>query len=283
VPETRDLTTRYAAGFGIAAMIWIASALVDLPARYWFWAVALIVDFGTPWLARTHTLEFPPDPTHFPERFGLFTIILLGEFVVSVMRGIESQEYWSFQAASAAFASMAFAFVIWWWYFDVARNADERRIHSQRQAVLFQIWNYAHLPLFLGIGVGGVGFRRAISLQADSRLSASESWILTSAVAMLMIALISMSATSEAAQRRRSSGKSLFLQYFVAVLIAGFGWLGPPMPQAAFIAVLLISAGLQAMLTSREVAIPKVLAWNDLDSCDAKRTADMEDVALDKT
>src|SRR5437899_5473757 len=28
---------------------------------------------------------------HFPERFGLLTIILLGEFVASVMRGIESQ------------------------------------------------------------------------------------------------------------------------------------------------------------------------------------------------
>lgn len=248
VPKTRDLTTRYAIGFGMAAMIWMASALVEVPARYWLWAVALIVDFGTPWLARTHALEFPPDPTHFPERFGLFTIILLGEFVVSTMHGIESQEYWSFPAVSTALASMAFAFVLWWWYFEVARNADQRRIDSKRQAALFQIWNYAHLPLFLGIGIAGVGFRRAISLETDSRLSTSESWILTSAVAMLMVALISMGATSDAAQKRGGLSNHLWPQYFITALVAGFGWLGPLMPRTAFVAVLLIAAGLQAML-----------------------------------
>src|SRR5262249_14681794 len=126
VPATRALATRYAAGFGVAAAFWIASAFLDTPEGYWVWAVALIVDFATPWLANRHSMRFPPDATHFPERFGLFTIILLGEFVAAVMRGIESQEYWSFSAAATAFSSMAFAFVLRWWYFDVAQSAAAR-------------------------------------------------------------------------------------------------------------------------------------------------------------
>ena len=35
VPETRALTTRYAIGFGTAALLWLLSALTDPPVRYW--------------------------------------------------------------------------------------------------------------------------------------------------------------------------------------------------------------------------------------------------------
>ena len=112
-----------------------------------------------------HSVKFPPDAAHFPERFGLFTLILLGEFVSCVMRGIESQESWSLPLASTAFASMAFAFALRWWYFDGAQSAAERHVKSKRQAVLFRLWNYARFPLSLGIGIAGVGFQRVIALR----------------------------------------------------------------------------------------------------------------------
>ena len=200
--ETRGLTTRFAAGYSIAAMFWIASAVSPLPARYVVWAIALIADLATPWFARKHSLRHPPDAAHYPERFGLFTIILLGEFVAAVMRGIESQEYWSLAAASTAFTSMAFGFAIWWWYFDGARSSAERHLKTRRQAALFHVWNYAHLPLFLGIGVAGAGFHHAISVQPGSPLAHSECRVLCAAVALLMSALIVIGATTEAPKAR---------------------------------------------------------------------------------
>jgi len=134
IPEPRELTIRYAIGFGFAAAIWIASALAPVPQRYWLWTTALIVDFTVPWLAAKHSVNFPPDAAHFPERFGLFTIILLGEFVASVMRGIESQKTWSVAAASTAFTSMAFAFALWCGISRAPRappNATSRRKGKQ--------------------------------------------------------------------------------------------------------------------------------------------------------
>ncbi|MEO8129386.1 MAG: low temperature requirement protein A [Bryobacteraceae bacterium] len=202
VSETRALTSRYALGFGFAAAIWLLSALTDPPLRYWLWTAALLIDFATPWLAVNHSVKFPPDAVHFPERFGLFTLILLGEFVACVMRGIESQETWSPALASTAFASMAFAFAVRWWYFDGAQSSAERHVKSRRQARLFRLWNYAHFPLSLGIGIAGVGFERAIALQPGQNLNPTETWILCSAVALLMLALIAITATSEAAQKR---------------------------------------------------------------------------------
>jgi low temperature requirement protein LtrA len=154
IPQTRELTTRFAAGFGIAAAIWIASALTEAPLRYWLWALALSIDFVTPWLAEKHGLDAPPHAEHFPERFGLFTIILLGEFVTEVMRGIASHEYWSPSAAITAFAGIAFVFSLWWWYFDRADGAGERHIRSRKEQRIFNLWNYSHLPLFISIGAG---------------------------------------------------------------------------------------------------------------------------------
>lgn len=222
--ETRGLTTQFAAGYAIAAVFWIASAVSPLPARYVFWAIALMIDLATPWFARKHTLRYPPDAAHYPERFGLFTIILLGEFVASVMRGIESQENWSLVAASTAFTGMTFGFAIWWWYFDGARSSAERHVRTKREAVLFHVWNYAHLPLFLGIGVAGAGFHHAISVQPGTPLAHSEGPVLCGAVALTMSALIAIGATTEAPRRR------LILQTAVFLLVVGLGLIASTIP-----------------------------------------------------
>jgi len=220
VPETRPLTTRYAAGFGIAALLWLASAFLEVPERYWVWGLALAIDFATPWLAASHSLRFPPDATHFPERFGLFTIILLGEFVAAVMRGIESQEDWTFGAAGTAFSAMAFAFLLRWWYFDVARRAEERHGRSRREAAWFQVWHYAHLPMFLGIAIAGTGFEKAISLRVTERLDYAANAVVCVAVAVLMGALVAIGAAS---QRGRHMARNCALVVPCLVLAASAG------------------------------------------------------------
>jgi Bacterial low temperature requirement A protein (LtrA) len=78
------------------------------------------------------------------------TLILLGETVVAVMQGMESQEDWTPAAATCAFLGMSISFVVWWWYFDGASGAAEHPVHSKRDAVRFHIWSYAHVPLYLG-------------------------------------------------------------------------------------------------------------------------------------
>ncbi len=256
VAETRALTTRYAAGIGIAAVLWMSSAFLDAPERYWVWGVALAVDFATPWMAGHHTMQFPPDAAHFPERFGLFTIILLGEFVAAVMRGIESQEYWSLAAATTAFSGMAFAFTIWWWYFDAAQSAAERHIRSKRQARLFQIWHYAHLPLFLGIGVTGVGFERLIG----EGLAGRQATIVCVAVAMLMMALVAIGATS-AGKQQRGTLRPLFTQTVLSLGIPGVGIWVAGLHRVALAVGLVAGCGVAGMAAykQRESGMPHEL------------------------
>lgn len=219
VPEARPLTTTYLAGHGAAAVLWLLSAFVPAPGRYWLWALAFAIDLGTPWLAVRHSAAAPIDAAHLPERFGLFTLILLGESVVAVMQGMESQEDWTPAAAVAAFVGMGISFLIWWWYFDGV--SAEQQVRTRRDAVRFHVWSYAHFPLYLGIVVAGVGVQRSVTAASRFSLSAVESTILATAVAAVMLAMTIIAATSASRNSKRSGATIPHLALTVVTLTIG--------------------------------------------------------------
>jgi low temperature requirement protein LtrA len=112
-----------------------------------------------------------------------------------VMAGMGHQEAWSLAAASAAILGMALIFTIWWWYFDGVEAAAERRVATMGDAVRFQVWSYAHLPLYLGIAVTGVGVEHVITSATMAPLAPGEARILCGAAATVMIAMTIIGAT----------------------------------------------------------------------------------------
>jgi low temperature requirement protein LtrA len=204
VHEARALVRAYVTGHGLAAALWLFSALTPAPARYWVWALAFTIDLGTPWIALRHSAAVPPDASHLPERFGLFTLILLGESVIAVMHGIEHQEYWSLPAAASAFGGMAVAFGIWWWYFDVARATAAQPIRCSRDAVRLHVWSYAHLPFYVGLVVAFVGIQLIVSVVPEPALEPLQVGILAGALAVAALSLSILAATTEARTARLS-------------------------------------------------------------------------------
>jgi low temperature requirement protein LtrA len=202
----RPLTIRYVVGHGSAAVLWLASALVPAPARFWIWGLAFAIDLGTPWLALPHSVRVPPDAAHLPERFGLFTLILLGESVVAVMRGMESQEDWTPAAATCAFAGMTILFLIWWWYFDGASGASEQPVRTRQDAIRFHLWSYAHFPLALGIVTVGVGIQRIVTAACRTPLPQSDAAILALAAGCVMAALGAIAACAPRRSHQRLRG-----------------------------------------------------------------------------
>ena len=189
VAEARQLATWYLVGHGIAAALWLTSALVPTPLRYVLWALAFAIDLGTPWLAVRESVAVPPDAAHLPERFGLFTLILLGESVIAVMHGIEHQEYWSVVAATTAFSGMGIAFAIWWWYFDAGRATAERPVRCHADAVRLHLWSYAHLPLYIGLVVAFVGIQLIVSVAPEPALNGRQLALLAGALGLVVISL----------------------------------------------------------------------------------------------
>lgn len=248
--ESRQLTTSFAIGFGAAAVCWLVSAVLPPPARYWLWAIALAIDVATP-IATAHlAVQAPPDAAHLPERYGLFTIILLGESLVAIMQGMESQEGWSVSAALSAFLGMLFAFLVWWWYFDGAHGAAERTIRSRRDARAFMVWSFAHLPLYLGIAVAGVGFEHIVKIATRGHLHGSEVLILCAAVALLMLALTTIGASSEPSHRGRERGGRTAWQYALALAPLALAPVGASLPLVALVGILTMCCSAQVVLAT---------------------------------
>lgn len=247
--DTRRLTSLYAAGTGVAAVAWAVAATMPVPARFYMWAVALIADLSTPWIAARYTHKFPPHPEYLPERFGLFTIILLGESVAAVMRGMESQETWPLSAAISAISGLGLAFGYWWWYFDGVKGAAERRINAGRGLRAFHVWTYIHFPLYLAIAVVGVGVEHVISLPAGSYLHREDSFILVLSGLLVTILLQIVGLTSEILH---NSGSWLARSYQLVLLPVAlpFAWFSAAVPGWVVLLYLSGTCGVSVVPTS---------------------------------
>ena len=190
IHSTRSLVHRHMAIIGSACLLWIAAALLPAPLRYFAWALAIATELFEPCLGSTHLRETPPDPHHLPERFGLFTIILLGEFVAAIMRGMEKQENWPPPAVLAAFASLSIGFMIWWWYFLAVDAARPRHTGTHSDVRRFQLWTAAHFALYISIVTFGVGLEHIVALPMGSAIAHTEKTIFVGAAALLATSML---------------------------------------------------------------------------------------------
>jgi low temperature requirement protein LtrA len=252
VPGARALALHYLAGHGFAALLWLASAFVPAPIRFWIWGVAFAIDLGTPWAALAHDIRTPPDAAHLPERFGLFTLILLGEAVVAVMQGMESQENWPAAAALSAFLGMTIVFLIWSWYFDASAAASEQPVRSRRDALRFHIWSYAHFPLALGIVVTGVGVQRMVTAAARQPLIFTEGVTLTGAAALVMVAMTTIAAASTTPEHSAPKRVGIHLVIAAATIACGAaGIVSTPLT-----AVVVVATASGAQLAAEVTTVP---------------------------
>jgi low temperature requirement protein LtrA len=89
----KPLLKRYIIGFSIGVVIWFISAFeTTSEIRIALWIIGLIIDFATPITTRKLQPRYAPHKSHLPERMGLFTLIVLGESIVSIVIGMTDQQ-----------------------------------------------------------------------------------------------------------------------------------------------------------------------------------------------
>jgi low temperature requirement protein LtrA len=80
----------------IGAVLWAGSLALPTPWIYFAWGVAALVDLYAPLgrRAREAASKHPTDGGHLVERFGLLTIIVLGEMFVKVLTEVSETPWW---------------------------------------------------------------------------------------------------------------------------------------------------------------------------------------------
>jgi low temperature requirement protein LtrA len=180
VPEARALTTWFLLMFSTAIVFWLASLAFPSPWKYVLWGVALCFELGAPPRAWRLIRHAPIHPSHIPERFGLLTIIVLGEAVIAVVLGTVDVE-WTPLSGASAFAGFLAAACIWWVYFEFFDTSVVGR--SVFQGMTFV---YAHYFIAVGIAALGVGVRLAILSTRPGDSYAHAGWVVAVGAALCM-------------------------------------------------------------------------------------------------
>jgi low temperature requirement protein LtrA len=157
VPAARPFIRTYLRGFGAGAALWAISILLPPPMRYVFWGTSLGLELAVPWLIwRSMHPSAAVSPSHIPERFGLFTIIVLGESISAVVRGLAGR-HWEIPAVAVASLGFGIGVCIWWIYFRHLERAIGKVKMGSGQPYM-----YSHIPLVVGVVVMGIGIELAI-------------------------------------------------------------------------------------------------------------------------
>jgi low temperature requirement protein LtrA len=189
VPAARQLTTRYSIGFSIAAGIWFASIFVPPPFRLIMWIIGLAADIGTPLLfARQLSVQFAPHVHHLPERFGSFTIIVLGISILGVVNGIADHN-WTVSSIISAGLGLSVAFSLWWVYFDTVDGSEIRALRENKQIGIYITWLYIHFPLIIGFTAFGVSIEHVVLSNQALALPSSEKWLLCISTFLCLLTL----------------------------------------------------------------------------------------------
>jgi low temperature requirement protein LtrA len=156
-PEHRTTARRYALGISVLQVAWVGMLFVP-----WLWVPGFIIlallELAVPaWAERAGMTTWHPH--HIAERYGLLTLIVLGESILAATVAIQSALA-SGEAISALapiiVGGLLIVYSMWWIYFD-------RPVHdlltSLRKAI---VWGYGHYFVYAAAAAAGAGLAVAV-------------------------------------------------------------------------------------------------------------------------
>jgi low temperature requirement protein LtrA len=162
-PAGRQTALRFAVGITLVQMGWVS--LLALP-EDWYpmgWLVLAGAELLVPVWAE-HAGSTAWHPGHIAERFGLFTIIVLGEAVLAASLAIQS----ALDAGRATpplitvvVGGLLTVFAMWWLYF-----AKPARLFLRSNRSAFP-WGYGHLVIFASAAAVGAGLAVLVDQVTD--------------------------------------------------------------------------------------------------------------------
>jgi low temperature requirement protein LtrA len=152
--ERRTTALRYVAGTALVQAGWLLRLALPDSWATWSFLVLLVAELLVPvWAERGSTATWHPH--HIAERYGLFTIIVLGECVLAATTAVQvavSEGGVSADLLVVAFGGLVLIFALWWLYF--LRPAG---VGLERRPELSFFWGYGHYGIFAGLAALGAG------------------------------------------------------------------------------------------------------------------------------
>jgi low temperature requirement protein LtrA len=152
-PPHRRPALRYAVGIAILQVFWVLLLFLPEDLRYAGFLVLAAAELAVPvWAERAAPTTW--HPRHIAERYGLFTLIVLGECVLASTLAIQSaleEDAALADLATTAAGGLLTVFGMWWLYFA---KESAQFLTSLRTAI---VWGYGHYLVFGSAAAVGAG------------------------------------------------------------------------------------------------------------------------------
>lgn len=131
--------------FLIGILISACSLFFDSWIRYVILYAGIVVDTMLPLIGRRHLVKAPIHTHHLLERFALFTLILLGESVVSIIAVLQFNN-WNLPSILFVAFTCVLVIAMWWQYFDNVEKKVSKEMQTAGQTII-----YGHLFIYLSM------------------------------------------------------------------------------------------------------------------------------------
>jgi len=195
-PEYRRPSRLFVAGTAACAVLLAATAFLPAGARVPAWGV-IDVAYLAGFSAIPITTDLPETPGFviteaLTERFGAFTIIVLGETLTGVVTGLSGRPI-SGLTLAVGLVAVVVGFGAWWTYFDFAGQ----RLPRTDRAASVQ-WILGHLPLTAAVAAMGAAMVSLVDHAHAGRTPAATAWVLCAGAAVVLGATILLAVTLQA-------------------------------------------------------------------------------------
>ncbi|HEV8274816.1 MAG TPA: low temperature requirement protein A [Streptosporangiaceae bacterium] len=238
-PEYRRPSRLFVTGTAACAAALVGTAFLPAGARIPAWGlldVVYLAGFAAAVLATPAQASGLLVTDALIERFGLLTIIVLGETVSGVVAGLAGEPVSGLTLVTGLVAVVV-GFGAWWTYFDFAGHRHPR---SEPGASLQ--WVLGHLPLTAAIAAMGAAMVSLVHHADDGRTPAATAWVLCAGAAVVLCATMLVSASLQAWQSDRGLYQPLAVTCAaVALACLGLAAARPAPLLLGFALVLLLS------------------------------------------
>jgi low temperature requirement protein LtrA len=242
-PAGRPVAIRFAIGVGLVQLGWVARLAVGPPLGLVLILVLGILELLVPVWAERAGRPTPWHPEHIGERYGLFTIIVLGECVLAVSAAVQlamAAGGLSVSLPVVALGGLLLVFALWWSYFKHPAEID--RDLSLRQAVT---WGYSHYFVFAAIAALGAGLQ--VAVDATHAVVALSPAGVALTVAIPVIVFVFAMGVRHRVSGSWLAGPSTVIALILLTVAFGATWFGVP---AAVLAIALGMVGFVAYMVA---------------------------------
>ena len=233
-PVRRRTALRYAGAVAAVQAGWLLRLLLP-PSLFFVFFVLVALELAVPaWAERNARTTYHPE--HITERYGLFTVIVLGEAVTAAALAVRTglqQGNDGAPVVGLAAAGLLVLFSMWWLYFDQPESTHLNELKSS----LF--WGYLHYFVFASVAAVGAGLSLAVALATHAEHEGHPLGHWAPALALTVPVAVYLGALSLLHRGEARTGWMRTASPVAAVLVVIMSMTGvPAYPTAAVLVVL---------------------------------------------